>query len=69
VIYTTNAIEALNRQPRKATKTKEHFPNQEAARKLIYPAISNATPARTKTRNWTAALPAFKIHFGDQPPD
>src|SRR6266516_6626234 len=28
VIYTTNAIEALNRQLRKAIKTKGHFPNE-----------------------------------------
>lgn len=69
VIYTTNAIEALNRQLRKAIKTKGHFPNEEAARKLIYLAISNATPAWTKTRSWTAALLAFKIHFGDRLPD
>ena len=39
VVYTTNAIEALNRQLRKAIKTKGHFPNEEAARKLIYLAI------------------------------
>jgi hypothetical protein len=60
VIYTTNAIEALNRQLRKAIKTKGHFPNEEAARKLIYLAISNATPAWTRTRSSTAALLAFK---------
>src|SRR3954462_5552941 len=30
VVYTTNAIEALNRQLRKAIKTKGHFPNEEA---------------------------------------
>jgi putative transposase len=69
VIYTTNAIEALNRQLRKAIKTKGHFPNEEAARKLLYLAITNAVPAWTKTRNWTAALLAFKIHFGDRLPD
>lgn len=69
VIYTTNAIEALNRQLRKAIKTKGHFPNEEAARKLIYLAISNATPAWTRTRSWTAALLAFKIHFGERLPD
>jgi putative transposase len=69
VIYTTNAIEALNRQLRKAIKTKGHFPNEEAARKLIYLAVSNATPAWTKTRSWTAALLAFKIHFGERLPD
>jgi putative transposase len=69
VIYTTNAIEALNRQLRKALKTKGHFPNEDAARKLIYLAITNAVPAWTRTRNWTAALLAFKIHFGDRLPD
>ncbi len=58
VIYTTNAIEALNRQLRKG-----HFPNEDAARKLIYLAINNAAPAWTRTRSWTAALLAFKIHF------
>jgi putative transposase len=69
VIYTTNAIEALNRQLRKAIKTKGHFPNEEAARKLIYLAITNAVPAWTRTRNWTTALLAFKIHFGDRLPE
>ena len=69
VIYTTNAIEALNRQLRKAIKTKGHFPNEDAARKLIYLAVTNAVPAWTRTRNWTTALLAFKIHFGDRLPD
>ena len=45
VIYTTNAIEALNRQLRKAIKTKGSFPSEDAARKLIYLAIQNAVPA------------------------
>ena len=69
VIYTTNAIEALNRQLRKAIKTKGHFPNEDAARKLIYLALVNAVPQWTRTRNWTTALLAFKIHFGDRLPD
>jgi putative transposase len=55
VIYTTNAIEALNRQLRKAVKTKRHFPSEDAARKLIYLAIQNAVrngpePARGQWR-------------------
>ena len=45
VVYTTNAIEALNRQLRKAIKTKGSFPTEDAARKLIYLAIQNAVPA------------------------
>jgi putative transposase len=69
VIYTTNAIEALNRQLRKALKTKGHFPSEDAARKLIYLAIQNAVPQWTRTRGWTKALLAFKIQFGDRLPD
>jgi putative transposase len=69
VIYTTNAIEALNRQLRKAIKTKGSFPNEDAARKLVYLALRNATPQWTRCRNWTTALLAFKIHFGDRVPD
>jgi putative transposase len=69
VIYTTNAIEALNRQLRKAIKTKGSFPSEDAARKLIYLAIQNAAPQWTRTRGWTKALLAFKIHFGDRLPD
>ena len=69
VVYTTNAIEALNRQLRKAIKTKGHFPNEEAARKLIYLCLMNATPKWTKVAGWTKALLAFKIHFGDRLPD
>ena len=32
-------------------------------------AIVNAVPAWTRTRNWTTALLAFKIHFGDRLPE
>jgi putative transposase len=69
VIYTTNAIEALNRQLRKAVKTKGHFPTEDAARKLLYLAIQNAVPQWTRTRAWTKALLAFKIQFGDRLPN
>jgi putative transposase len=69
VVYTTNAIEALNRQLRKAVKTKGSFPSEDAARKMIYLAICNAVPQWTRTRGWTKALLEFKIHFGDRVPD
>jgi putative transposase len=69
VIYTTNAIEALNRQLRKAVKTKGSFPSEEAAIKLLYLAIHNAVPQWTRTRGWTKAMLAFKIQFGDRIPD
>jgi putative transposase len=69
VIYTTNAIEALNRQLRKAIKTKGSFPTEDAARKLVYLAIQNAVPQWTRTRGSTKALLAFKIQFADRLPD
>jgi putative transposase len=69
VVYTTNAIEALNRQLRKAIKTKGSFPSEDAARKLVYLAIQNAAPQWTRTRGWTKALLAFKIQFGDRLPE
>jgi len=65
----TNAIEALNRQLRKAIKTKGSFPSDDAARKLIYLAICNSVPQWTRTRGWTKALLAFKIQFGDRLPE
>ena len=36
IIYTTNAIESLNRVIRKTTKTRGSFPTDAAATKLIY---------------------------------
>lgn len=36
MIYTTNAIEALNSKLRRAVKIRGHFPNDDAAMKLIY---------------------------------
>lgn len=53
---------------RNAIKTKRHFPNEGAAKKLIYLALTNAVPAWTRTRNRTTALLAFKIHLGDRHP-
>jgi putative transposase len=69
VIYTTDPIEALHRQLRKAIKTKGHFPAEEAAKKLIYLCLVNATPKWTRVAGWTKALLAFKIHFEDRLPD
>jgi transposase-like protein len=69
IVYTTNTIEALNRQIRKIIKTRGHFPTEDAARKLIYLAIDRAERKWRRAYNWNAALAAFKIHFGDRVPD
>jgi putative transposase len=69
IVYTTNAIEALNRHVRKAIKTRGHFPDEQAATKLIYLAIQRAQISWKGVMRWTAALCALKIHFGDRIPD
>jgi putative transposase len=68
-VYTTNSIENLNRQIRKAIKTRGHFPDEQAATKLIYLAIQRAETKWRKAYNWTNALRGLKIHFGDRLPD
>jgi len=69
IVYTTNTIEALNRQIRKHVKTRGSFPTQDAARKLLYLTITNAQHNWRTANNWTAALAALRIHFGDRIPD
>lgn len=68
-VYTTNSIENLNRQIRKAIKTRGHFPDEQAATKLIYLAIQQAEGKWQQAFNWTAALRSLKIHFGDRLPN
>jgi putative transposase len=68
-VYTTNSIENLNRQIRKTIKTRGHFPDEQAATKLIYLAIQRAETKWRTAYNWTAALRGLKIHFGDRLPD
>ena len=68
-VYTTNTIEAMHRQIRKAIKTRGHFPDEQAATKLIYLAIERAETKWRSARAWTTARRALKIHFGDRFPD
>jgi putative transposase len=68
-VYTTNTIEALNRQIRKIIKTRGSFPSEDSARKLLYLAITRAQQKWRHAYNWSTALTAFRIHFGDRIPD
>ena len=68
IVYTTNTIEAMHRQIRKAIKTRGHFPDEQAATKLIYLAIERAGTKWRSARGWTPARRALKIHFGDRYP-
>lgn len=68
IVYTTNTIEAMHRQIRKAIKTRGHFPDEQAATKLIYLAIERAETKWRSARTWTPARRALKIHFADRFP-
>jgi putative transposase len=64
-VYTTNAIEAINRQIRKIIKTKGCFPNDEAVFKVVFLALQNAQKKWTlPIREWKLALNQFCILFG-----
>jgi putative transposase len=63
IIYTTNAIESLNRVIRKSIKTRGSFPTEEAATKLIYLAIKNFEKAGRSVHEWIAARNQFAVLF------
>src|ERR1700738_3208867 len=66
MIYTTNAVESLNRSLRKIIKTRGSFPTDEAALKLLFLAIRNAGVHWRRPIDWTAAMGQFAILFGDR---
>jgi putative transposase len=69
VIYTTNAIEAVNRQLRKVLKTRGALPSDEAVLKLLYLALQRASEKWTRPiQNWPAALGRFAIEFEGRVP-
>jgi putative transposase len=69
VIYTTNTIESLNMSLRKIIKMRGSFPNEEAAMKLLYLALRNASKKWTMPiQNWSGALNRFSILWPDRMP-
>jgi transposase-like protein len=67
LLYTTNAIESLHMQLRKITKTRGHFPTDEAATKLLYLALRNIIVKWRRARlHWTPALTHFAQLFGER---
>ncbi|SNR97820.1 Transposase (or an inactivated derivative) [Blastococcus mobilis] len=69
VIYTTNMIESINSQLRRATRNRGHFPSDDALVKVLYLACKEM--GRTTTRAtagrgggaWKTALNQFDIMF------
>ena len=67
IIYTTNAIEALNSKLRRAVRTRGHFPSDEAAMKLLYLVLNHAAQEwKRAPREWFEAKTQFAVIFGDR---
>ena len=66
IIYTTNAIEALNAKLRRAVRTRGHFPSDEAATKLIFLVLRQvAREWKMTPREWAEAT-QFAIMSGER---
>jgi putative transposase len=69
-LYTTNALESVHAQLRKIIKTRGHFPNDDAATKLIWLALRNITAKWERASpDWRPAMNQFAILYeGRFPP-
>ena len=69
VMYTTNAIEAINAQLRKVTKKRGAFPTPDSVRKVLYLAIMKASRRWTRpVQDWPTALNHLAIVFPGRVP-
>jgi putative transposase len=67
IIYTTNAIESLNATLRRAVRTRGHFPNDEAATKLLFLVLRKAAAEwKVAPKEWMAAKAQFAILFEER---
>ena len=67
IIYTTNAIEALNSKLRRAVRARGHFPNDDAATKLLYLSLNRAVAEwKRPPREWSEAKTQFAIMFNER---
>lgn len=70
IVYTTNAIESLNARFRKAVRHRTHFPNEQAAMKVLYLVAIDKRPNRTnpsgRINAWKTILNTLTIHYGDR---
>jgi putative transposase len=67
VIYTTNALESVHAQLRKIIKTRGHFPNDDAAIKLLWLALRNITVKWERgAPSWRTAMRQFAILYEDR---
>ena len=67
LVYTTNAIESLNRGIRKVIKTKGSFGNDDAARKLVWLTMKRiAEKWKRPSPTWAAAMEEMAVLYGER---
>lgn len=70
IVYTTNAIESLNARFRRAVRHRGHFPNEQAAMKVLYLTATQRRPNREnltgRINGWKTILNALTMHYGDR---
>jgi putative transposase len=70
IVYTTNAIESLNARFRRAVRHRGHFPNEQAALKVLYLVATQQRPNRPdlvgQINGWKQILNTLTIHYGDR---
>ncbi|WP_250265722.1 IS256 family transposase [Rhodovastum atsumiense] len=67
ILYTTNAIESLNAKLRRAVRARGHFPNDDAALKLLFLVLNRAEKEWIMpAREWCMAKAQFAILFGER---
>jgi putative transposase len=70
IVYTTNAIESLNARFRRAVRHRGHFPNEQAAMKVLYLTATQKRPNREnmtgRINGWKTILNALTMHYGDR---
>ena len=68
-IYTTNSVESVNYTLQRNLKTRQSFPNDEAAMKLIFMILRRISKRWTMPiRNWGEAIHQFSVIYGDRVP-
>ncbi len=66
ILYTTNAIEALNATLRRAVRARGHFPTTSRV-KLLYLVLNRSEKAwKMGPREWVMAKAQFAVIFGER---
>jgi putative transposase len=72
IVYTTNSIESLNARFRRAVRHRGHFPNEQAAMKVLYLVATTRRKNRQdligQTAGWKPILNALTIRYADRIP-